>query len=169
MVETPLQDDVQRFTQLLSLEKQKKGRFCRYREATQGWFLSGGKKKNLRRIHLILKIRKDDIEMYQHWQEGAAACLGFFMILHRNTEINSTIWNISTHVTVFIFLFWRGLFLGLSPLFNSDSREIKEGWRENGFHLIKSPGCINTGHTLHQVLWELTMLKQLQKLSMCCG
>lgn len=23
------------------------------------------KKKNLRRIHLILKIRKDDIEMYQ--------------------------------------------------------------------------------------------------------
>lgn len=44
-----------------------------------------------------------------------------------------------------------GLFLGLSPLFNSDSSEIKEGWRENGFHLIKSPGCINTGHTLHQV------------------
>lgn len=38
-------------------------------------------------LYLISEFRKNDVEMYQDRQEGADACLGLFMILHRQRHL----------------------------------------------------------------------------------
>lgn len=80
MVEAPLQDDIQRRSQLHCLKNTQGERDL---VDTEMWCKKGGVLVEKKRFYLILKIRNDDIEMHQDWQEGAAACLRLLMILYR--------------------------------------------------------------------------------------
>lgn len=76
----------------------------RHAEGNETWQKMVGVGADRPGIYLVLKLRDDDVEMNEDWEESAAACLRLFMVLH--IEINWKRWNNPVKHKVFTCQTW---------------------------------------------------------------